>query len=767
SLLLSASLFAQSSGEAFAKAKRLELEEAQVQKALPLYELVLQDPQAPKGMKAQALYRQAICYLKLEEYAKAGATLARLEKSYPNSDQAVHAKLLRRSLGTGAKALSPRRDLNFEVQDLLVSGVAQWGLKAGKRILEANLQRLRLLGPTAIPALRKALKVAGDTKVKSMAVLALAEQGDEKAFEPLLDRLARPSPFILEYNAIALMTRLCRENPENLKRLKKAFSSSKGMQKGRILEILSGLHALDSTSDPRNFLQAKNPALQRSAWKVYGMLASTSPAKSREFIETLLEAWTRKTGDRNILATTLVQSLPIAERAGEPLLHSWSKQLLKEAKDPSFFETLVKSFHQNWQKPQLPIRMALIEALFQRGSPDPDKFEDPTWGLEKKPKALYPVLSTLLQKTKPLVVTNPRFSLNVLKTVASGMSELPPSLLRRLLAIWTQDGFLDLCLQQEKKLGFQPLQSFLQPFLWIFERRGKSLGHFQLCYELAMDKEQPWAVRMAAFMGITTWVHFKPQEVFKKALKVLFELQDHFSPPAAWKGIYNNKLASAYLTLLFHPGALTLRQAFRRLLIPRFRPAGGPSINRVQELIAQAQKGGGRFALYLDLIRDPKVLHPNLVNWIDAFELKPEERGKALMALWKRLPLSLRGKIISQFPFKDTSISFFLAQISEDAANIPVRAMRQWSKSLPTSKRPGLLSALLPIADPRTKIEICQDLESLASPVAAPALIQLLVYPDLKIRRAAESALESIRNIKKNQKAWKEWYEALQKKERK
>ncbi len=365
SFLLSASLLGQSSGEAFAKARRLELEEAKVQKALPLYELVLQDPQAPKSMKAQALYRQAICYLKLEEYAKASQVLARLEKAFPQSDQAVQAKLLRRSLGSGGKTLSPRRDLSYEVQNLLVSGVAGLYSNQGWKDFYVNLQRLRLIGAPAIPALHSALKT-GETKLKEMAVIALAEQGDEAAFEPLLKRLERGQAMILRARVPSLLTKACTINPKLKTRLKEVFFNPQRKAKGQILEILSTLGALEGDLNPRNFLESQDKELRSSAWKIFGKEALSSASASKEYMKRLLEAWNSRPKERETLAPVLVGALQVAERAGDPLLSEWSNTLQEEAKkgEKPFVKLLSKALNRGAWKKLTPIRLAMVEPYF-------------------------------------------------------------------------------------------------------------------------------------------------------------------------------------------------------------------------------------------------------------------------------------------------------------------------------------------------------------------------------------------------------------------
>ena len=81
--------YALSSGETLQQALFAEEIEGNLSSAIADYEKVINDPGASNAHKAQALYRQGMCYLRMEQTERAAAALSQLVQTFPEQSELI------------------------------------------------------------------------------------------------------------------------------------------------------------------------------------------------------------------------------------------------------------------------------------------------------------------------------------------------------------------------------------------------------------------------------------------------------------------------------------------------------------------------------------------------------------------------------------------------------------------------------------------------------------------------------------------------------
>jgi hypothetical protein len=420
-------LSAQTAAETFAKAKRIEINQAQAKQALPLYELVAQSPKATDTLKAGALYRLSICYLKLEEYKKASVTLTRIENTYPRSDQAVQARLLRKTLGASEKVLEPRRDLRSEVQNLLVEGTTGTNWSVKRASARTALKSLLLIGSPANPVLREALD-SSDSDISNIALAALVQNGDIWVGERLL-RLVDSETFeksitLLYRSPSYFLLNLCIKQPELWQRVAKAFELSEGEKKARLLKVMGqGRQLRLDSAGYRDLLRIDNERVRSTAWDVYEMsIDRKDPGACRKYVATLLALWDKHDGYRESLGKRLADAFEMVSRAGEPLSSKWAEVLVEAARTgtPGLELALWNNFSPA-KDLRLPLRKALLAMPFKKYAQNA-LLQRPRGVVFKK--ADYKALVQLaLRQSKSWIPVDPKHAVQILPT-ASGFGWL-------------------------------------------------------------------------------------------------------------------------------------------------------------------------------------------------------------------------------------------------------------------------------------------------------------------------------------------------------
>jgi len=765
---------AQTPAETFAKAKRLEIQNASAKQALPLYELVAQDANATDTMKARALYRLSICYLKLEEYAKATASLTRLEKSYPRSDQAVQARLLRKTLGASEKALTPRRDLEHEIQELLVAPTRAPTRQAMIHATKATLISLQFIGSSGNAVLRKALDNSND-RIQRMALAALVDNGDATAFDFLVEQ-ARVSDFprqqsYIERSYQSMLVQLCEKVPALWLHLRDAYRSSTGSAKARLLLAISKAGRLDLAPDYADHLADENELLRDAAWKTFKASRNReSRADCQAYVERLLKLLKAHPDFRDSMALRLVQAYDLAKVAGDPVETRWAEVLLQVAKaGASGVDRDITIALQNTEDLGIPLRRALLNMSSSKYFGNALAYRWPG------PKAAN------VDKRKEARVASRLLDLAFAEFEVAWPSH-PGHANRILHECWQLSTRLDLE-SWKAYMGRLVDKKVLDGLSGIED--DKTLASFEsaFCEQFSSGLDQDWyqaripwllatckaidhpLIRYAVFQAIQNALESSCSLTAGQmaALKqVVFRSQDGDLGPSRFERRARDWAMALLKRLLGRKDGLSLAEALTRLVFTNNNRQPG-NLTRV---LVRSYKAGQLDSEVQRLAKLASVPVCNILRCVGYSEMSRSAKSAALREVWKRAEREEKREILQRLPSADENLEFIRKCMADPDLAAWENGLIAWIQRYTGKDRVSLYVQLLPHLSPGWKVRACEALQSLADPAAAPGLIELLTYPDTKVREAAEKALEAIRNLDKNRKAWRDWYEGLEKESR-
>ncbi len=756
---------AQTPAELYTKAKLVETQDGDVKNALATYERVATHTDAAPSIRVKALYRKALCHIKLEQMRLARETFARIEKRFPRSDEALQAKLMRASLAP-TPAAPTTRDLTFEVQQLLVKGTES------AKAAQSALRSLHFLGGSAATVLRRALSHT-DRGVQLIAAHALASRGDGEVVDALLARAgdryfnSRKSPIYLTFSDA--LERLCKHRPDLWPQVRAAYEAASGRAKAQLLGFLAGNGRFADIEGYHDLLTADDVSLRRAAWEAYSH--ETAQVNDAQYVTRLLDVWGAHPKWHGTLARSLRYARDEARRAGDAIYARWLATTCAAAQsgDENVAETMVLQ----------PCPIEVVGALARSGFVNvrrqatslarqikPAGLGDSKSSVEPATATEHAALAaTFLDVVLERLEQDESEANQHLHAVAHLAGILPPkeyhvlrakvaspAVLGRLLRVRRSQlqanmrqalfGFFGgMRVASTTSAGFPFVEKYLPGLIeltaldrWpVLQRHGLE--------ELARFTKESWSevssdVRDAVRNAVIALPRLKDKNAERSRYGLIKQLVEA-TPPAF--------TAEELLTNLGGRGPS--KGSLVRLLTGK----GGQLANRYSkdELIA-AVRGN---------LKNPDVRLSDAYSMAVAAGLDASARGALLREMWSQPIGRNRANVIERMAPSATNLAFLQEHYDETWTDEDRGTFIHWLASVRGAARVKPLLLLIDDVDDDQKVEICGQLRSLADRSAVPKLIELLVYRNSTVRKMAEQALESIRAIQSKQDEWREWYE--------
>lgn len=755
---------AQTPAELFTKAKLVETQDGDVKGALATYERVATHTDAAPSIRVKALYRKALCHVKLDQTELARETFARIEKRFPRSDEALQSRLMRASL-VPSPAPRAERDLTFEVQQLLVKGTES------RSAAQSALRSLHFLGASAAIVLRRALTHT-DRSIQLIAAHALAARGDGEVVDVLLSKASdrnfdrHRAPTMLNF-ADALRA-LCKQRPDLWPQVRAAYEAASGRAKAQLLEFIARAGRFRDLDGYHDLLTSNDTLLRSAAWSAYS--GETGRERAGEYVGRLIGVWEAHPEWHGSLARQLRFARDEARRAGDQVYARWLATVCAAAgsTDEDVAETMVL--------PRCPIELvgALARARFIKVRREaaslarkikPAGLGDSSASVEPATAAEHAALAaTFLDVVLERIEQDESEANYHLYAVAHLAGLLPPKEYDVLRAKIASPEVLGRLLRARRSPVHDQMQQALFGLFGGTRMVTPTTGfpfvekYLPGLIELTLLEQWPALQRHGVEELARTvkelWGEMSP-EVRKSIRDAAIAI-----PRSSNRNIERSRAGLIRRLVEVTPPAFTAQELLTNLdgRAPEQTPLVGILVGKGGRLASRYSKDALITAVRSNL-DNPTVRLRDAYDMAIAAGLDENALGTLLRDMWKQPIGRNRAEVIERMAPSARNLAFLREHYDDSWSDRDRGSFIGWLESVRGVARVKPLLLLIDDVDDDQKVEICQQLASLADRSAAPKLIELLVYRNHHVRNAADRALKSIRAIQSKQDEWREWYE--------